>query len=79
MLNHVPKMYSGSIPLSLSAIQGSAKLNQLIDDAVGLAQSQKDKSLVYVKQCKWRNGEESLDSDKVAHSERGKNAEGNLC
>ena len=79
VLNHVPKMYSGTLPLSLSAIQGSAKLNQLIDDAVGLAQSQKDKSLVYVKQCKWRNGEVILDSDNVALYERGKNAEGNLC
>jgi DNA repair protein RadA/Sms len=79
VLNHVPKMYSGTVPLSLSAIQGSAKLNQLIDDAVGLAQSQKDKSLVYVKQCKWRNGEVVLDADNVALYERGKNAEGNLC
>ena len=46
VLNHVPKMFSGSVPLSLSAIQGSAKLNQLIDDAVGLGQSSRDKSLV---------------------------------
>lgn len=79
VLNHVPKMYSGTVPLSLSAIQGSAKLNQLIDDAVGLAQSQKDKSLVYVKQCKWRNSEVVLDADNVALYERGKNAEGNMC
>ena len=79
VLNHVPKMYSGTVPLSLSTIQGSVKLNQLIDDAVGLAQSQKDKSLVYVKQCKWRNGEVMLDVDNVALYERGKNAEGNLC
>lgn len=79
ILNHVPKMYSGSVPLSLSAIQGSAKLNQLVDDAVGLSQSSKDKSLVYVKQCKWRNGELVLDSENVALYERGKNTEGNLC
>lgn len=70
VLNHVPKMFSGSVPLSLSAIQGSAKLNQLIDDAVGLGQSSRDKSLVYVKQCKWRNGEVVLDA---------KNGDGNLC
>ncbi|WP_270536508.1 AAA family ATPase [Prevotella denticola] len=79
VLNHVPKMFSGSVPLSLSAIQGSAKLNQLIDDAVGLGQSSRDKSLVYVKQCKWRNGELILDSDNVALYERAKNKDGNLC
>lgn len=28
ILNHVPKMFSGAVPLSLSAIQGSAKINQ---------------------------------------------------
>lgn len=79
VLNHVPKMFSGAVPLSLSAIQGSAKLNQLIDDAVGLGQSHKDGSLVYVKQCKWRNGEVVLDADNVALYERVKNGEGNLC
>jgi len=79
ILNHVPKMFSGSVPLSLSAIQGSAKLNQLIDDAVGLGQSSRDKSMVYVKQCKWRNGELVLDADNVALYERAKNGEGNLC
>ena len=79
VLNHVPKMFSGSVPLSLSAIQGSAKLNQLIDDAVGLGQSVRDKSLVYVKQCKWRNGEVVLDADNVALYERAKNKDGNLC
>ena len=79
VLNHVPKMFSGAVPLSLSAIQGSAKLNQLIDDAVGLGQSHKDGSLVYVKQCKWRNGEVVLDADNVALYERAKNGEGNLC
>lgn len=79
VLNHVPKMFSGAVPLSLSAIQGSAKLNQLIDDAVGLGQSHKDKSLVYVKQCKWRNGELILEADNVALYERAKNEEGNLC
>lgn len=79
VLNHVPKMFSGAVPLSLSAIQGSAKLNQLIDDAVGLGLSQKDNSLVYVKQCKWRNGEQTLDADNVALYERAKNADGNLC
>lgn len=79
VLNHVPKMFSGSVPLSLSAIQGSAKLNQLIDDAVGLGQSGRDKSLVYVKQCKWRNGEVVLDADNVALYERAKNKDGNLC
>jgi hypothetical protein len=78
ILNHVPKMLSGSVPLSLAAIQGSAKLNQLIDDAVGLGQSSRDKSMVYVKQCKWRNGELVLDADNVALYER-KNGEGNLC
>ena len=79
VLNHVPKMFSGAVSLSLSAIQGSAKLNQLIDDAVGLGQSHKDGSLVYVKQCKWRNGEVVLDADNVALYERAKNGEGNLC
>lgn len=79
VLNHVPKMFSGAVPLSLSAIQGSAKLNQLIDDAVGLGQSHKDGSLVYVKQCKWRNGEVVLDADNVALYERAKNDKGNLC
>ncbi|ERJ98728.1 AAA domain protein [Segatella salivae F0493] len=79
VLNHVPKMFSGAVPLSLSAIQGSAKLNQLIDDAVGLSQSHKDGSLVYVKQCKWRNGEVLLDADNVALYERAKNKDGNLC
>ena len=66
ILNHVPKMFSGAVPLSLSAIQGSAKINQLIDDAIGLGQSHKDPSMVYVKQCKWRNGEIALDSGNVA-------------
>ena len=79
VLNHIPKMFSGAMPLSLSAIQGSAKLNQLIDDAVGLRQSHKDGSLVYVKQCKWRNGEVVLDADNVALYEQAKNGEGNLC
>jgi hypothetical protein len=79
ILNHVPKMFSGSVPLSLAAIQSSAKLNQLIDDAVGLGQSSRDKSMVYVKQCKWRNGELVLDADNVALYERTKNGEGNLC
>ena len=76
VLNHVPKMFSGAVSLSLSAIQGSAKLNQLIDDAVGLGRSHKDGSLVYVKQCKWRNGEVVLDADNVALYERAKNGEG---
>jgi len=76
VLNHVPKMFSGAVPLSLSAIQGSAKLNQLIDDAVGLGQSHKDGSLVYVKQCKWRNGEVVLDADNVALYKRAKNGGG---
>ena len=53
VLNHVPKMFSGNVPLSLSAMQGSAKINQLIDDAIGIAQSSIDSNLVYVKQCKW--------------------------
>lgn len=78
LLNHIPKMYSGTVPLSLSAMQGSAKLNQLIDDAIGLAQSRKDSSLVYVKQCKWRNGELLLNSDNVALYERRKDNDGNL-
>ena len=64
ILNHVPKMFSGAVPLSLSAIQG---------------QSHKDPSMVYVKQCKWRNGEIALDSGNVALYERGKDASGNLC
>lgn len=78
LLNHIPKMYSGTVPLSLSAMQGSAKLNQLVDDAIGLAQSRKDSSLVYVKQCKWRNGELLLNSDNVALYERRKDNDGNL-
>lgn len=44
ILTHVPKQYSGNTPLILSAIQGSAKINQLVDDVIGLAQSCKDKS-----------------------------------
>jgi len=79
VLNHVPKAFCGAIPLSLSAIQGSAKLNQLVDDAIGIGQSSKDPSIVYVKQCKWRNGETILDPGHVALYERGKNACGNLC
>lgn len=79
ILTHVPKMFSGAVPLSLSAIQGSAKLNQLVDDAVGLGQSCRDKSLVYAKQCKWRNGELILDADHVALYERVRNKDGNLC
>ena len=79
ILTHVPKQYSGNTPLILSAIQGSAKINQLVDDVIGLAQSCKDKSLVYVKQCKWRNGERELDADHVAVYERCKDEGGNLC
>lgn len=78
LLNHIPKMFSGAVPLSLSAMQGSAKINQLVDDAIGLAQSRKDGSLVYVKQCKWRNGEILLNSDNVALFERCKGDDGNL-
>jgi len=78
LLNHIPKMFSGAVPLSLSAMQGSAKLNQLVDDAIGMAQSRKDSSLVYVKQCKWRNGELLLDSGNVALYERCKDSDGNL-
>ena len=78
VLNHVPKRYSGAIPLSLEAIQGSAKLNQLVDDAIGLGVSSKDHSVVYVKQCKWRNGEMELYADHVALYERTKDEVGNL-
>ena len=79
ILTHVPKMYCGNTPLTLSAIQGSAKINQLVDDVIGLGQSYKDKSLVYLKQCKWRNGERELDADHVAVFERCKDESGNLC
>ncbi len=78
VLNHVPKMFSGNVPLSLSAMQGSAKINQLIDDAIGLAQSSIDSNLVYVKQCKWRNGELTMGADHVAVYERCKDENGNL-
>lgn len=78
VLNHVPKRYSGAMPLSLEAIQGSAKLNQLVDDAIGLGASSKDHSVVYVKQCKWRNGEMELYADHVALYERTKDEVGNL-
>ena len=78
VLNHVPKMYSGYQPLSLSAMQGSAKINQLIDDAIGIAQSSIDSNLVYVKQCKWRNGELTMGADHVAVYERCKDEDGNL-
>ena len=78
VLNHVPKMFSGNVALSLSAMQGSAKLNQLIDDAIGIAQSSIDSNLVYVKQCKWRNGELTMGADNVAIYERGKDQYGNL-
>ena len=78
VLNHVPKMYSGIQPLSLSAMQGSAKINQLIDDAIGIAQSSIDSNLVYVKQCKWRNGELTMGADHVAVYERCKDEYGNL-
>ena len=79
VLNHVPKMFSGYQPLSLSAMQGSAKINQLIDDAIGIAQSSIDSNLVYVKQCKWRNGELTMGADHVAVYERCKDEYGNLC
>mgnify|MGYP002623319187 FL=1 len=78
VLNHVPKMYSGNQPLSLSAMQGSAKINQLIDDAIGIAQSSIDSNLVYIKQCKWRNGELTMGADHVAVYERCKDDYGNL-
>ena len=78
VLNHVPKMFSGNVPLSLSAMQGSAKINQLIDDAIGLAQSCIDSNLVYAKQCKWRNGELTMGADHVAVYERCKDEDGNL-
>ena len=78
VLNHVPKMFSGNVPLSLSAMQGSAKINQLIDDAIGIAQSSIDSNLVYVKQCKWRNGELTMGADHVAVYERCKDEDGNL-
>ena len=78
VLNHVPKMFSGYQPLSLSAMQGSAKINQLIDDAIGIAQSCIDSNLVYVKQCKWRNGELTMGADHVAVYERCKDGYGNL-
>ena len=78
VLNHVPKMFSGYQPLSLSAMQGSAKINQLIDDAIGIAQSSIDSNLVYVKQCKWRNGELTMGADHVAVYERCKDENGNL-
>ena len=78
VLNHVPKMYSGNLPLSLSAMQGSAKINQLIDDAIGIAQSSIDSNLVYVKQCKWLNGELTMGAEHVAIYERRKDECGNL-
>lgn len=78
VLNHIPKMYSGNQALSLPAMQGSAKLNQLIDDAIGIAQSSKDPNLVYIKQCKWRNGELTMGEERVALFERRKDEDGNL-
>ncbi len=78
VLNHIPKMYSGNNALSLTAMQGSAKINQLIDDAIGIAQSSKDSSIVYVKQCKWRNGELTMGADHVSIFERRKDDNGNL-
>ena len=78
LLNHIPKMFSGSVALSLSGMQGSAKINQLIDDAIGLAQSSIDPNLVYVKQCKWRNGELTMNADHVALYERRKDEYSNL-
>ena len=78
VLNHVPKRYSGAMPLSLEAIQGSAKPTQLVADAIGLGVSSKDHSVVYVKQCKWRNGEMELYADHVALYERTKDEVGNL-
>ena len=77
VLNHIPKMFSGNVPLSLSAMQGSAKINQLADDIIGLAQSSKDPNIVYIKQCKWRNGELTLDAAHVALYERRKDENGN--
>ena len=67
-----------ALGLSLSAMQGSAKINQLIDDAIGIAQSCIDSNLVYVKQCKWRNGELTMGADHVAVYERCKDEDGNL-
>ena len=78
VLNHIPKMFSGNVPLSLSAMQGSAKISQLVDDAIGMAQSRKSSNLVYVKQCKWRNSELTLTDDHVAIFERGLDSLGNL-
>ena len=78
VLNHIPKMFSGNQPLSLSAMQGSAKINQLVDDAIGIAQSTLDSNLVYLKQLKWRNGELKMGADNVALYERCKDEYGNL-
>ena len=83
-LNALKKKYNwtlvvlNNVPLSLSAMQGSAKINQLIDDAIGIAQSCIDSNLVYVKQCKWRNGELTMGADHVAVYERCKDEYGNL-
>ncbi len=79
-LNALKKKYNWTlvVPLSLSAMQGSAKINQLIDDAIGIAQSSIDSNLVYVKQCKWRNGELTMGADHVAVYERCKDEYGNL-
>lgn len=79
VINHVPKMHSGNYPLTLESMQGSGKLGQLSDDVIGLAKSSKDSSLVYMKQCKWRNGEIVNDADNVALYERTKDEKGNLC
>ena len=43
VLNHVPKMYSGNVPLSLSAMQGSAKIKLTMGaDHVAIYERRKD-------------------------------------
>ena len=66
---------AGTLMASLNALK--KKYNWTLD-AIGIAQSSIDPNLVYVKQCKWRNGELTMGADHVAIYERRKDEYGNL-
>ena len=64
VLAHTPKRDSYK-PISRNDIQGSKMLINFADSCFAIGESQKDKSLRYIKQIKQRNSEQVYDSENI--------------
>ena len=74
---HTPKR-SGYEPMTLNDIAGSAAVGRFIDSSVGIAQSQTDEGLRYIKQLKERNTFKHYGSDNVIICDLSKDEHGVL-